>query len=424
MRCWRLLCVVTAFLAGVSLSTPADDSGLWNNQSYTIASTIRGVSLGGWLVLEPWITPSLFDLVLNKTNATVVDEYTLCTQLGPEAEPLLRSHWDTFITKADIREISAMGFNLVRVPIGYWAVQKQRDDPYIGGQLMYLEKVFEWSREYGLQVQIDVHGMPGSQNGFDNSGHSVPTPLWLKDNASFDVSINVLQYLFGKYSGPKYQGVLHSIEVVNEPFGPLLGRSKIEDFYDIAESMSKKYDVPIFIHDAFFGVGSWGGFQETSTSQVTIDHHFYSIFSQAQIEWETTKHYENTVGLGNILAQTRHSKVVGEFSGALTDCVRYLNGVGSGHRYDGTFENTAPIGTCFQHEDITKWPQDKIINTLKFIYLQIQVYDNTCSGWIFWTYKTESAWEWDYSKLVAIGLLPPTVEEIVRNKRILKGIYL
>ena len=32
---------------------------------------IRGVNLGGWLLLEPWITPSLFEEV-NRTNQTTV----------------------------------------------------------------------------------------------------------------------------------------------------------------------------------------------------------------------------------------------------------------------------------------------------------------------------------------------------------------
>jgi glucan 1,3-beta-glucosidase len=31
------------------------------------AHTITGVNLGGWMVLEPWITPSLFYRFLGKT---------------------------------------------------------------------------------------------------------------------------------------------------------------------------------------------------------------------------------------------------------------------------------------------------------------------------------------------------------------------
>ena len=38
---------------------------------------IRGVNLGGWLVLEPWITPTIFEEVnVGGLKGAVVDEYT------------------------------------------------------------------------------------------------------------------------------------------------------------------------------------------------------------------------------------------------------------------------------------------------------------------------------------------------------------
>lgn len=38
------------------------------------------------------------------------------------------------------------------------------------GQLEYMERAISWSAAAGLKVWIDLHGAPGSQNGFDNSG--------------------------------------------------------------------------------------------------------------------------------------------------------------------------------------------------------------------------------------------------------------
>ena len=41
---------------------------------------IRGINLGGWLSIEPFITPSLFNQF--STSQGVVDEWTLCQTLG------------------------------------------------------------------------------------------------------------------------------------------------------------------------------------------------------------------------------------------------------------------------------------------------------------------------------------------------------
>lgn len=33
-----------------------------------------------------------------------------------------------------------------------------------------MDKVIKWAGNHGVNVIIDLHGVPGSQNGFDNSG--------------------------------------------------------------------------------------------------------------------------------------------------------------------------------------------------------------------------------------------------------------
>jgi glucan 1,3-beta-glucosidase len=38
------------------------------------------------------------------------------------------------------------------------------------GQAEYLDRAIGWARKYNVKVILDLHGAPGSQNGFDNSG--------------------------------------------------------------------------------------------------------------------------------------------------------------------------------------------------------------------------------------------------------------
>ncbi len=64
---------------------------------------IRGVNLGGWLVLEKWMVPSLFE------DLAATDETSWCAQLGPKAEPRLRRHWDSFVTEDDFAWLAQRG---------------------------------------------------------------------------------------------------------------------------------------------------------------------------------------------------------------------------------------------------------------------------------------------------------------------------
>lgn len=116
---------------------------------------IRGVNIGGWLVLEPWITPAIFEEV----GDAAVDEWTLTEVLGKgNAKDRLLKHWGSFISRADFDEIAAAGLTHVRIPVGYWAVIPLNDEPYVNGQLDFLDQAVFWAQSAGLQVIVDLHG--------------------------------------------------------------------------------------------------------------------------------------------------------------------------------------------------------------------------------------------------------------------------
>jgi len=52
---------------------------------------MTGTNIGGWLVLEPWITPSFFYRWLDKTHTdgVAMDSYTACESLGDDANKIM-----------------------------------------------------------------------------------------------------------------------------------------------------------------------------------------------------------------------------------------------------------------------------------------------------------------------------------------------
>jgi aryl-phospho-beta-D-glucosidase BglC (GH1 family) len=124
--------------------------------------------------VEPWITPSIFS---GTGDDAVVDEYTYGQKYGSvEAARMLSPHWDNWITESDFAAIAANGLNHVRIPIGYWAIDG-KEGVYPQGQYPYLFKAVDWCKKYGLKAIIDLHGAPGSQNGFDVGSPSLSLPV-------------------------------------------------------------------------------------------------------------------------------------------------------------------------------------------------------------------------------------------------------
>lgn len=166
---------------------------------------IKGVNLGGWLVLEKWMSPSLF------TGTNAEDEYYLPQTLSTEEyRGRISTHRGTFITEADFLRIASEGFNLVRIPVPYFIFG---DRANFIGCIDELDKAFSWAQAYGLKVLIDLHTAPFSQNGFDNGGIS-GVCRWAQIPEEVDFELSVLVRLAERY---KNHEALWGIEVINEP---------------------------------------------------------------------------------------------------------------------------------------------------------------------------------------------------------------
>jgi glucan 1,3-beta-glucosidase len=94
---------------------------------------MRGTNIGGWMVLEPWITPTLFYRFLGKKHSEGVgrDSSSFCEALGPEeGNRVMRAHWKSWVTEDIIKGLKDREVEIVRLPIGDWTLKPY--GPYVG----------------------------------------------------------------------------------------------------------------------------------------------------------------------------------------------------------------------------------------------------------------------------------------------------
>ncbi|KAJ3508609.1 hypothetical protein NLJ89_g5656 [Agrocybe chaxingu] len=148
----------------------------------------------------------------------IIDEWTFSQyQTRAKASAALKKHWDSWITEADFKAIAAAGLNHVRIPIGYWAFDVSGGEPFVQGQLPYLTKAIGWAGKHGLKVIVDLHGAPGSQNGFDNSGQARPTPQWHTNSTNVKRTNAIVKRIASLYKDKS--GTVSAITPLNEPAG-------------------------------------------------------------------------------------------------------------------------------------------------------------------------------------------------------------
>lgn len=328
---------------------------------------IRGVNLGGWLVLERWITPSVFG------NLKARDEYSLCHELGEHARAVMEVHRDNFIKEADFAWIAEHGLNAVRLPIGYWIFGDA--DPYVGG-IEYVDKAFSWAEKYGLKIVLDLHGAPGSQNGHDHSGQ-IGSIEWNKPE-NIEKSLKIIERLAERYKG---QHALIGIELLNEPSWHN-GRRKLAEYYENGYEVVRKHcgtNVAVIASDAFHPKRWKRVMQGDKYQNKQLDIHLYQLFGR----WDKRRSYAGHI---NVAAKkwpkliTKVSKnwpvIIGEWSVALQS-----------QTYDG-YDEAAKNAAIRAYGAV-----------------QLAAFAHA-AGWFYWTYRTEYGGSWSYRSAVENGWLP------------------
>ena len=267
---------------------------------------VKGVNLGNWLVLEKWMSPALFD------GTTAEDEYYLPRQLSREVyEARIKIHRSEYITERDFVTIKSMGMEAVRIPVPYFIFGDR--EPFIGC-IEELDKAFNWAEAYGLQVLIDLHTAPLSQNGFDNGGIS-GVCKWAQNPEEVEFVLTVLERLAKRYGTRKG---LWGIEIINEPVtenmwkimnvperypavDPELAEGSgpvtldfLKKFYKEAYDRIRAYmpeEKYVVIHDGF-ELKVWKDYmQEEKYKNVVLDTHQYLMVAEANGCEQTVEGY-------------------------------------------------------------------------------------------------------------------------------------
>ncbi len=331
------------------------------------ARALRGVNLGGWLVLEKWMSPALF------ANTKAGDEWSL-SQI-PGGHERIERHRQTWISEADFRWIAEYGFDAVRIPVGFWTLKQSA--PYLGAA-RHLQNAFDWAQKYDLKILLDLHAAQGSQNGWDHSGRAGEIGWIRPQNRA--ASLQTLSDLADKYGAhPNLWG----LELLNEPRYDV-SLDTLRDFYREAyQVLRPKLAAPVafVVHDGF-RAGAWQGFAPAPQySNVVLDTHMYQVYTEADRKRSAAEQIQFALGRRDEIARLSGAPwlIVGEWSLAMAT------------------PDTPP-----------KTPFERDATRLAYAGAQLLAFEGT-HGWFYWSYKTEKGGEWSLRDCVQRGWMPASM---------------
>ncbi|KAF9234820.1 glycoside hydrolase family 5 protein [Melanogaster broomeanus] len=340
---------------------------------------VYGVNLGGLFVLEPFISPALF-----QQYPTAVDEWTLSTLMAADTANgglnQLENHYNTFVTEQDIAEMAGAGLNWIRLPIPFWAIEKWDFEPFLEKvSWPYILRLLQWARKYGIRVNLDLHTIPGSQNGYNHSGKlgSINFLNGVMGLANAERTLDYIRIITEFISQPEWQPVVPAFSIVNEAL--------ITTFMTL-QLTSEVHDMMRGITGYGEGVANWAGFL-TGSDRIILDTHPYFAFDGSS----NTEPIATGTGLqaGGIWPQSACNTwadslntsqtafgvtIAGEFSAGYNECGLYLTGVG----------NTVSYGdSCSYYLDASQWNDTMKAGLMEFTLASM----DALQDWFFWTWK-------------------------------------
>lgn len=96
-------------------------------------------------------------------------------------------------------------------------------------RVRYFLKAIQWARKYGIRINLDLHALPGSQNGWNHSGKlgTINVLNGAMGFANAQRSIDYIRIIAEFISQPEYQDVVVMFGITNEPQGPVVGQNAL-----------------------------------------------------------------------------------------------------------------------------------------------------------------------------------------------------
>ncbi|KAI0470489.1 glycoside hydrolase superfamily [Xylariaceae sp. FL0804] len=258
------------------ISTVADFEG-WDTFK------ANGVNLGGWLLQEKGIDPAFFN---DNGASEAVDEDSFCQILGKKrCGRLLEERYASYFTTQDIDKFAEYGVNTLRIPVGYWTFMPALSDVHYhtGGQKSYLSKLASYAiGTHGMHVILDLHALPGNQNGLDNAG-KVDQLEWWHNETNYDHTLKLVE-LATEYILDQPYSNQWTLLLINEPLPALyyFGQTDesfayLNQYYNDSLSIVRKKApaLPVMLSDGFAGPQTWDQWWANSTQNIVFDTHIY-----------------------------------------------------------------------------------------------------------------------------------------------------
>jgi endoglucanase len=235
---------------------------------------LKGMNLGGYMVMEPWMCPC--------DSGGLPDSHSIISELDSrfgvaEEQALIRDYEQDWITTQDFANLKAAGFNAVRVPVwwgNFWPMSSQTASSWRSDAFTQLDWIVSNAAAAGLYTIIDMHGVVGGQSTSDDTGWQNQNQYWSNGNDQGNTAWMWWE-IANHYKG---NGNVAGYDLINEPTGAPSNAAVISAYASLYTSVRSADPSHIIIMEGTWGNWDWSMLPSPSSegwTNVVYEMHEY-----------------------------------------------------------------------------------------------------------------------------------------------------
>ena len=295
---------------------------------------LRGINAGQLLLQEGWMSPFALEPLKNADGSFVTDkngnlQYPEFSEeqfraglaanenlKGYDPGELREYYYDCFFSEADFDAVKAMGFNTLRLPF-YWQnilnedlTVKEETEAFA-----FLDRFIAQAAERELYIILDLHGAPGSQNGYEHSGVEKREALLWKTPEYMDATVALWDAVSRHYSEtrPDLGAWIATYDLLNEPTDRYKGTTgkTVWDFFDrVYDAIRANGDAHVITMAGCWDYASLPDPGKYGWENVQYEYHWYN-WMNSWLPYDLFYAYQD---LSNIGRDYEVPVLIGEFT--------------------------------------------------------------------------------------------------------------
>ena len=344
---------------------------------------MRGVNIGGWLLLDTILNAKLL------SAADAKGQWAFDSTEGALAK--LTDHWNSYFTEADVQDLKSYGINSIKIPVGYWAWDNS-GTPYKQGADTYLEKAIGWAASAGIKVWIDV----------SNTDSTTTTTAEVSPDYAMSHSLSILSKIATKYGSADYASTVVAIQIFSHPIATPNAEANadqtfISKAYSSIRSAAANPNLQVILPDGSSSPSDWIPTAQSCSStkgMFAVAEPFSELSCPCEQQMTQVQHIERACERGYNIAGLNHAQIsiyVGEFSPA-TNATMNVEG----------------------------WTEDVVTDVRKYVEANLEVFEAYTSGYFFWSWAQDSdevaGVGWAFKAGIEKGYIPNPLNDPAQRK--------